>query len=1076
MRQSLRIILLLLVAIGSAVVLSALVAPQARAADVYIDGLWDIQDDKAFTGDTITVKGDIWIRNGGSLTLRDSTLQVDSRQGDIKTLTVNSTGNLYVYHSTIKNRFNYRYFFNVYNDTVFKDSTIQQLFGWDQNPGGIRLLGGNSHLFDHCTITNSSTYGIITRRPVILNETTFSWCDWSDFQISTSGQLEDMSFIVRNCTFLGWDQQHFGVGVYAPDGYSGQFRRYLNVSYCTFTHHSYGLYLDSEWGNGVLSANNNYFDQCSYGSIIVVNSVAVSMHSNRYNVAYGGVGMYLYQGSYGSMNVAHEDYRAAYQDTGYGIQLEGIGSVHHRIVDVSIWNTAYGITSSYGAAEVRDSYVSSGNVNFYVSGGATIDVYTTQHTIGSGFVDNSGGHITVWQRLNISKVRWSDGTPITEGLVHLLNETDYDIGTINLTDEWRFLDFKRWEVRRSYSWVNERVFAAWLDNDTWFRAPELDIMETGPQEIVFSDDYVPRLTADGIYAGMYINKAYIALSGGIVERGRGLERLETSIDGGAHWAYGQVAGERWTSAYPILPDGLYDVSIRAIDRAGNLAQLDFPKVIVDTNPPFIDVYSDVPTATNVSKLHVEGRTEGGATLNIGNMVVKPDAAGYFKFDYPLVEGTNNLTLKATDRVGNTNQRNLGEGAIILDTIPPLLTITSPPDGLYTRDTAVFLSGRTEDVATVTIDGARVNVVRGSFAKELTLAEGRWDIVVRATDDAGNYQERTITVTVDITPPVLSIDTPAGGKAETAEDKYFITGHMDADLSNIYVNGENRTTLLGEFAMEVPLVEGANPFKIVAMDRAGNRNETTVVITKDTQPPEYTIEVTARNGTIKMVGTERYSSSDTVTLHVQVNEEAIFTVGQADHVGSGVFAFDVKLSEGRNDIVAEVKDPRNNIAPRFQYTVYYDPVPPNLVISKPINGSKTSSGEVDIAGATDDGQNKVWVNSVPATVHADGTFEIVLPLDWGDNKFDVKAQDKAGNERITSLKVTREEAKTVQKASVAGYIAFLVIGLVIGLVVMFMFARSRAGGKGGEGRPEGPPPQGQPPPPPEQRPPGGWEEM
>jgi hypothetical protein len=1067
-------LLVLLIAIGSALVLSAIVSSHARAADVYIDGLWDIQDDKVFTGDTITVKGDIWIRNGGSLTLRDSTLEVDSREGDIKTLTVNSTGNLYVYHSTIKNRFNYRYFFDVYNDTEFKDSTVQQLFGWDQVPGGIRLLGGDSHLFDHCTITNSSTYGILTRRPVILNETTFSWCNWADFQIGTAGQLDDMNFVVRNCTFLGWDQQHFGVGVYVPDSYSGQFRRYLNVSYCTFTHHSYGLILQAGWGNGALSADHNYFDQCSYGSYFEVNSVAVTMQNNRYKVSYGGVGMYLYQGSYGSMTVTHEDLRAAAEDTGYGIILEGVGSVHHRLVDVSIWHTYYGITSSYGAAEVRDSYLATTGVNFDVSGGATIDVYTTQHKIGSGFVEDSGGRITAWQRLNISKVRWSDGTAITTGLVHLLNETDYDIGTINLTDEWRFLDFKRWEVRRSYSWVNERVFAALLDNDTYFRAPELDIMVTGPQEIVFTDDYVPRLTAPGMSAGMYIDRTYIALAGGVVERGRGLDRVETTIDGGAHWAYAHVAGERWTNAYSMLPDGLYDVSIRAIDRAGNRAQLDFPKVIVDTHPPFIDIYSTVPTATNVSRLHLEGRTEGGATLYIGNMVVKPDALGYFRFDYPLAEGANGLVLLAKDRVGNTNQTVM---SVILDTIPPPLTITSPPDGLYTRDTAVFLSGRTEDAATVTIDGVRVNVVRGSFAKELALAEGRWDIVVRATDISGNAQSHTITVTVDLTPPALSIDAPVGGRADTADDKYFITGHMDPELSNVYINGENRTTLPGEFAIEVPLLEGANAFKFVAMDRAGNRNETTVVITKDTQPPEYTIEVTARNGTITAVGTERYSSSDTVTLHASVNEQAVFTVGQVDHAGNGVFAFDVKLAEGRNDVVVEVKDPRNNIAPRFQYTVYYDPVPPNLVISKPINGSKTPSAEVVIAGATDDGQNKVWVNNIPAGVRADGTFEITLPLSWGENKFDIKAKDKAGNARSTSLTVTREEAKTVQKASVAGYIAFLVIGLVIGLVVMFMFARSRGGGKGGAGRPEGQRPQGgSPPPPPESPPKGGWEEM
>ena len=1082
MRPMLRALIGLVIVALAAIALAAVLSVPVHGEDIYIEGLWEINTDLVYEDDNIIVRGDIWIRNGGSLTLRRSTLQMDSREHEIKTLTVNDTGNLYVYDSEIKNRFDYRYFFNVHNDTEFKGSTVRQLFGWDDRPGGIRLYDGE-HIFDGCTITDSSTYGIWTHRPLILNNTVISGCSWVDLGIDTSSQFEEVDIIARNCTFRSNPNDQYGYGVLVSDNSAGTHYRYINISHCSFVGNYYGFRINVPWQKGLVSVDNCVYDRCVYGNYIVVNFIDYQFHNNDYRVPSGCVGYYIYQGSYGNITFTKEDIRATSAGSGYGIILEGTGTVvRHKVRDVIIWNTYYGIMCSHGPVEVRDAYVNVTGIAFYASGGANFDIYTTEHPIGSGFVEASGGRITAWQRLNISKVRWADGREVTEGTVHLINETDTRIGEVNLSLGEHFLDFKRWEVKRSWSWVNEHVFAALLDVETYFRAPELDIMRTTPQEIVFTDDYAPRLTAPGLAAGMQINKPHIVLAGDVVERGEGLSLVAASLDGGATWASASVVGERYDITFSLLPDAVYNIMVRATDRAGNVGLLDFPGVILDTHPPTIELDSAPPNATNVPTLHLAGSTEPGATIRVGNLVVHSDALGGFAFDYPLTEGMNGLVLQATDRVGNTNEMML---AVLLDTIPPTLVITSPEDGTRSSDGAVFVSGRTDMDAQVTINGVAVVVAQASFTRQLQFGDGTHDIVVRAVDEAGNEAYRTVTVIVDLTPPILVIEKPPSGRADTADDSFYITGHTDPDIDVVFINGERRNSLPGVFAIDVSLTEGENEYVIAVVDAAGNRNTTTVIITKDTTPPDYTIEVTAKNGTLLQSGSDRFSTASAVVLHVTVNEDAVFTVSGGDPVtGKGALTIDVPLVEGRNDIIVDVKDLRENVAPRFQYIVHYDPTPPTLVVTAPVDGSQLDAVEVTIRGATDDSSNQIWVNNAPVGVRGDGTFEVTMPLADGVNSFALRARDRAGNEQTRNLTVERKEQRVVQETPVAGYAAALIAGLVVGAVLMFIIGRSR-GGKGRRSAPPPPPPPtpqpgtaeaspyGRPPP---QRPGGGWEEL
>ncbi len=1075
---------ILLFALGTVGAL-LLVATPAHAADIYIPGDWVVDTIVEYEGDEIIVRGNINIKDGGQLTLRNSTLMVDSRRGDRFRLTVEETGNLYAYSSIIKNRYSSnndeRFFFDVFNDTIFRDTSISRLYGWNgDNPGGLRFFEGN-HLIEGCTISDSRTYGIYTRTPITMRETTIRSTGWARFHISTSGQLDDMYWLLENCTFIGNVNDPYSYGVYTYDSYTGQFIRNLKVIHCNFDGLSYGMYIRPSWRNGVVEASFNDFDRNVYGIRAYTNSIDIFLHHNHYSVRGGGYGIRLYQGSYGNCTWQFEDIRGASQGSGTGVYLEGAGTGTHRVLDNSIWGTYYGIILTSSTCVVRDSYINTTNNNFYVYNGATIDVYNTVHDIGSGFVDTSGGRITAWQRLNITSVKWSDGTPITEGIVYLLNETDKRIGSINLTLGPTTLDFKRWEAKRSYVWYNIRVFPALLDVDTYFRAPELDYLEAGPQDIVFTDDFAPLLTLPGLHSGDMINVSYLILEGSVVERGRGLVSVEVSLDG-VTWHAASITDEMWDFAFNRVDDGRYDVRVRATDRAGNVAELVREGVIIDTEPPMIFLYEEPPLATNEPLLVLRGRTEPGATIYMGQSITWPDEDGEFTLEFPLKEGPNGLVLKVQDVASNWNQTVM---TVMLDITPPTLSLTAPDHGIITGDPLVTVAGITEQDATVTVNGEEITTYKGGFSTDVTLPEGTSTITVEAVDMAGNSVVRFREVTVDTVDPMLVVHSPSEEGFTTTEDTAFISGSMDADIDRVFINGKSESALPGEFAIQVALVEGENQFALVVRDLAGNPAQATVTISRDTRAPRFSVEdEEVTNGDIIKVENDLFASGDHLEFHVLVDEYAYFTIGLEVWEGNGQFSFPYTLAEGTNTITIEVADRMGNLANPYTYIITYDITEPEVTITFPADDFVTSDGEVTLRGVTDDARSKVWVNGVPVGIKSDGTFEMVVSLAWGDNTFEVRNLDRAGNEGDTSITINRKEKEEVQESSVGGLAMGIVVGLVIGIVIMYVVSR-----RGGDRKIEefddaesGPltPPGREPPQPPgppgDDRPGGpGWEE-
>ena len=129
---------------------------------------------------------------------------------------------------------------------------------------------------------------------------------------------------------------------------------------------------------------------------------------------------------------------------------------------------------------------------------------------------------------------------------------------------------------------------------------------------------------------------------------------------------------------------------------------------------------------------------------------------------PLSDGIHTVTINVSDNDGNSALEQ--SVSFTVDTIPPVLNITSPADNLITNAAALNVTGSTNDTTSspVTISIKLNNIDQGSvtvdtggnFAKQITLAEGVNTIIITAEDLAGKISTVTRTVTLDTSVPEI----------------------------------------------------------------------------------------------------------------------------------------------------------------------------------------------------------------------------------------------------------------------------------------------------------------------------------
>lgn len=124
---------------------------------------------------------------------------------------------------------------------------------------------------------------------------------------------------------------------------------------------------------------------------------------------------------------------------------------------------------------------------------------------------------------------------------------------------------------------------------------------------------------------------------------------------------------------------------------------------------------------------------------------------------------------------------------------------------------------------------------------------------------------------------------------------------------------------------------------------------------------------------------------------------------------GKFEETINIEAGENTIKAKTVKDEKESGYSDEITIKYLNKPPKLDITTPENNQEFSGveKEITISGKTDSG-NQLFINSRLIIIASTGEFDYGIKLKQGENKFEIKAIDKAGNETYKEIKVTYEE--------------------------------------------------------------------
>ncbi|QBC02772.1 Ig-like domain-containing protein [Enterobacter cloacae] len=495
-------------------------------------------------------------------------------------------------------------------------------------------------------------------------------------------------------------------------------------------------------------------------------------------------------------------------------------------------------------------------------------------------------------------------------------------------------------------------------------------------------------------------------------------KLPTQPDGEHTWSVVQIDGSKTTAA------GSITVTVSTADASITLATTAGDNVLNASEQ------SAGFTLSGASKNLAQG-TELTATLNGKTYTAEVGADGAWHVNVPaadaqaLGDGTWTVNVSGKDAAGNTVS---GSQTIGVDTTAPTLSVdTLAQDNIINaaeHNQPLTLTGKTNaeagQIVTVTLNGKNYNAtVAGDGTWTVTLAandvqalsEGNHTLTVNVSDKAGNGSSVTADFMVDITAPVVTINTVAGddvlntseqGQAQIISG--LANGATAGDVVSVILGGQTFTGVVladGSWSVGVPasvlgaLGEGSHTISVSVTDAAGNTGSATHGITLSGHPPEFTIDAISQDNVLNaqeamqplsLTGTSNLPNGSAITVTLNnVNYQAT--------VENGIWAVQVPVSDVLNlantlyTVSVSGTDSVGNSG-SAEANLLVDTVLPqviintfagdNLVNNAEAGVDQTLSGRVTGAAAGDTVTITAGGKSYTATVGSDLTWSVKIP--------------------------------------------------------------------------------------------------
>ena len=348
---------------------------------------------------------------------------------------------------------------------------------------------------------------------------------------------------------------------------------------------------------------------------------------------------------------------------------------------------------------------------------------------------------------------------------------------------------------------------------------------------VTRDTIVPILNVTAPTNGTWTNETVVTVTGYV--------SLDASLDvNGIHVAFSTGR----FSCKLQLAEGAFEVSARAVDRAGNEARTALV-LNVDWSPPRLEVFSPDRDIVHTTAGYIEFFGEVHDTA-LGALTVNGTRVGVFmdRFltGFSVPEGRTSFVLRAEDLASNSVTRSF---TVDRDITLPKCTVELVPIGGEMR---VAGGKRLVTIPTVevrVVANEDVMVALGDLVKgpcrecvfHVTLEEGPNAMAVTVHDLAGNMVTPfSWLVTLDTMTPPLEVRSPHQG-ALTSREMVTVEGLTEPGAV-LTVEGKVRAVDdQGFFRLEVPLRKGSNVIDVAVSDAAGHVNSTAIEVTRERRP-------------------------------------------------------------------------------------------------------------------------------------------------------------------------------------------------------------------------------------------------
>ncbi len=360
----------------------------------------------------------------------------------------------------------------------------------------------------------------------------------------------------------------------------------------------------------------------------------------------------------------------------------------------------------------------------------------------------------------------------------------------------------------------------------------------------------------------------------------------------------------------------------------------------------------------------------------------------------LADGDHTYRFSAVDVAGVTTVLVVN---FTVDTTPPILVVLQPTRTLLNISLVTVRVQTSPDAVQAGIGYDQVSVgPDATFEAVVRLLEGPNLFRLRAVDRAGNANEIFLALTLDTTPPTLSVEEPVDGTftnvpvvrvfGVTEPGAIVLIGGQAADVASG-----------GAYEGAFELEDGLNIVAVAAQDEAGNWAFLAVRVTLDQTPPMLVV-THPDDGLI--------TREDFVSVEGEAEEGAQVFVNGKGGEPLGVFQETVHLEEGENVIVVVARDKAGNTA-REERRVVKDTTVPFIDITEPAGGHGfTNDSTYTIRGRTEPSATLTGAGA-GAQADLDGVFALTVNVTQDETVVLIEVRDLIGNRNSTAVTITHD---------------------------------------------------------------------